>query len=105
MSRRPRRRLIPSATAPGSFCFDSWKNRSFGAGAVQVGDALHPKRPDGQPLFTERVELPSDQPKHFEAASGIEPLLRVLQTVTTRYQPDSADLHNPSRLGLTEEDQ
>ena len=26
-------------------------------------------------------ELPSDQPKHFEATSGIEPLLRVLQTL------------------------
>jgi hypothetical protein len=25
-------------------------------------------------------ELWSDQPKHFEAASGIEPLYRVLQT-------------------------
>lgn len=30
-------------------------------------------------------EIGSDQPKHLEAASGIEPLYRVLQTVTRRY--------------------
>src|SRR5207302_5342893 len=71
-SRRPRRRLIPSATAPGSFARFR-KNRSLGAGAAQVVDPPPLKRTPLQPLFTERAETASDQHRHSEAASGIEP--------------------------------
>ena len=70
MSRRPRRRLIPSATALAPL-LDSWKNRSLGAGAAQVGDALHPKRTPLQPLFTERAKTSPDLRFRFRAPPSV----------------------------------
>jgi hypothetical protein len=46
---------------PRLLCLDSRKNRSLGAGAIQVVDPLHLKRTPLQPLFTERAESAFDQ--------------------------------------------
>src|SRR2546426_6595233 len=99
MSRRPRRRLIPSATALAPL-LDSWKNRSLGAGAAQVGDALHPKRTPLQPLFTERAEM-APHLHFYRSPNGIRTrvfTLRVSSGGRTGGNPAEPHAVRPARL-------